>query len=179
MEKHFFAGFTQKLTFCSIIVIRRLVMIRFKRVAAFYRQKIIGKEGFTLIELMVVITILSILAIIVVPKIMDLPAKAKVTSAKTQISSFKTALVKYQSDNDRYPSTEQGLNALVQKPESDPNPQNWTAGGYLDKKTVPLDPWNHPYVYTCEDGQNYEITSYGADGKEGGTGINADIKSSE
>jgi general secretion pathway protein G len=154
-------------------------MKHIRRFTTFIRQKIHEKDGFTLIELMVVITILSILAVIVVPKIMDLPAKAKVSSAKTQIASFKTALVKYQSDNDRYPSTEQGLNALVMKPESDPIPQNWSEGGYIDKKTVPLDPWNHPYTYTCEDGQNYEIISFGADGKEGGTGVNADIKSGE
>jgi len=154
-------------------------MMRIKRFTTLLGRKLIKNDGFTLIELMVVITILSILSIIVVPKIMDLPAKAKVSSAKTQIASFKTALVKYQSDNDRYPSTEQGLNALVLKPETDPIPQNWSEGGYIDKKTVPLDPWNHPYIYTCEDGQNYEIISYGADGKEGGTGINADLKSSE
>jgi len=153
--------------------------MRIKSFTTLLRQKFLKNDGFTLIELMVVITILSILAIIVVPKIMDLPAKAKVSATKTQIAGFKTALVKYQSDNDRYPSTDQGLNALVMKPESDPIPQNWSEGGYIDKKTVPLDPWNHPYIYTCEDGQNYEIISYGADGKEGGTGIKADLKSSE
>jgi general secretion pathway protein G len=132
--------------------------------------------GFTLIEIMVVIVILGVIAALVVPKILDRPDQARVTAAKSDIATIISALKLYRLDNQRYPSTEQGLNALVAKPEQPPVPPNWKPGGYLDK--LPEDPWHHPYQY-LNPGLKGEIDvfSYGADGQPGGTGVDADIGS--
>jgi len=140
-----------------------------------------ANSGFTLIEIMIVIVILGLLATLLVPKIMQLPDEARVTKAKNDIRAIESALKLYKLDNGFYPTTEQGLKALIQKPDTQPIPQHWRQGGYLDTSKVPLDPWGHPYIYRCpgDDGRPYEIISYGADGKEGGTGVNADIKSWE
>ena len=137
------------------------------------------ESGFTLIELMIVISIIGILAIVVVPRFMDLPQKARVQRANTDIAAIGMALNRYSLDNGCYPSTEQGLQALIEKPTSDPQPNNYNEGGYLEKKTLPKDPWNHPYSYKspADNGADYEIICLGADGKEGGDGDNADIKS--
>jgi general secretion pathway protein G len=133
-------------------------------------------RGFTLIEVMVVVAILGILAAIVVPKIMGRPDDARIVAAKQDIGAITQALKLYRLDNATYPSTEQGLQALIAKPGSQPIPLNWKSGGYLDK--IPKDPWGHEYQM-LSPGVHGEIDvfSYGADGQQGGEGNNADIGS--
>lgn len=132
------------------------------------------QRGFTLIEVMVVVFILSILAAVVVPRIMDNPDKARVTKARQDIRAIESALNLYRLDNFQYPSTDQGLQALVEKPGGTPEPQNWKAGGYLDR--LPMDPWGNEYQY-LSPGQNGEIDIYslGADAVPGGEGPAEDI----
>ncbi|MHB8623483.1 MAG: type II secretion system major pseudopilin GspG [Sulfuricaulis sp.] len=132
--------------------------------------------GFTLIEILVVVVILSILAALIVPKIMDRPDQARVVAAKSDISAIISALKMYRLDNGVYPSTEQGLQALVTKPESGDVPSNWKSSGYLER--LPKDPWQHDYQY-LNPGLHGEVDvwSYGADGQPGGEGVNADIGS--
>lgn len=134
------------------------------------------QRGFTLLEVMVVVVILGILAVLVVPKIISRPDEARVLAAKQDIASLMQALKLYRLDNQRYPATEQGLQALVSKPASAPLPPNWKEGGYLDR--VPLDPWGNPCQY-LNPGVHGEIDvfSYGADGAPGGQGNDADIGS--
>ncbi|MFN4327746.1 MAG: type II secretion system major pseudopilin GspG [Limnobacter sp.] len=134
------------------------------------------QSGFTLIEIMVVVVILGILATLVVPKIMGRPDEARGVAAKQDIASIMQALNLYRLDNSRYPSNEQGLKALVERPTTEPQPSNYKQGGYLSK--VPTDPWGNPYQY-LNPGLKGEIDvmSFGADGKPGGEGINADIGS--
>jgi len=134
----------------------------------------IRNKGFTLIELMVVLVILGVLAAIIAPKIMDRPDEARIISAKQDISSVVQALKLYRLDNIRYPSTEQGLQALVTKPTIEPIPNNWKSGGYLER--LPKDPWGNAYLY-LNPGRNGEIDvfSLGPDGQTGGEGKDADI----
>ncbi len=133
-------------------------------------------KGFTLIELMVVIVILGILAGLIVPRIMGRPDEARQTKAVIQIESLETALKLYKLDNGSYPSTEQGMQALVEPPEVGILPGNWREGGYLEKGTMPKDPWNNEYIYLCPGTHgDYDIISYGADGEPGGEGKNRDI----
>ncbi|HEV7489433.1 MAG TPA: type II secretion system major pseudopilin GspG [Rhodanobacteraceae bacterium] len=129
-------------------------------------------RGFTLIEILVVVVILGILAMIVIPRVMEEPGRARVVRARQDIASIVAALSIYKLDNFVYPSTEQGLEALVTKPSGEPNAPNWSQR--LDR--VPKDPWGHPYQYQ-HPGQHGEIDvfSYGADGKAGGEGEAADI----
>jgi len=137
-----------------------------------------GQKGFTLIELMVVIVILGILAAIIAPRIIGRTDEAKVTKAKVQIRNFETALKMYKLDNGTYPTTEQGLEALIQKPSVGTIPKNWREGGYLEMSKVPLDPWGNKYVYLSPGSHgDFDIISYGADGAQGGDGFNADIES--
>ena len=133
-----------------------------------------GDSGFTLIEIMVVIAIIGILATLIVPKIMGRPDEARATAAKHDVGTLVQAFKLYRLDIGRYPTTEQGIRALVEKPTSEPVPQNWKAGGYLD--SIPKDPWGNPYQY-ANPGTHGEIDvfSYGSDGKPGGTGNDADI----
>lgn len=134
------------------------------------------QKGFTLIELMVVIVILGILAAIIAPRIIGRTDEARVTEAKVQIKNLETALKLYKLDNGRYPATEQGLTALIEKPLSGPPVRRWREGGYLEKKGVPLDPWGNPYIYASPGLQGeYDIISYGADGQRGGEGFDSDI----
>ncbi len=136
------------------------------------------QRGFTLIELMVVIVILGILAAIIAPKIIGRTDEAKVTEAKVQIRNLETALKMYKLDNGIYPTTDQGLEALVQKPSVGIIPKNWREGGYLEKSKVPLDPWGNKFVYISPGSHgDFDIISYGADGAPGGEGFNADIES--
>ena len=130
--------------------------------------------GFTLIEIMVVIAIIGILATMIVPKIMGRPDEARATAAKQDVGTIVQALKLYRLDIGRYPTTDQGLKALVEKPTSEPVPQNWKAGGYLE--SLPKDPWGNAYQYS-NPGTNSEIDvySFGADGKLGGTGLDTDI----
>ncbi len=126
-------------------------------------------KGFTFIELMVVVIILGILAAIVLPKFTGRTREARIKAAESQIQVFSTALEAYELDNGRYPTTEQGLEALVKKPTIPPIPKNWK-GPYLQKK-IPKDPWGNPYIYKCPGTHNpgsYDLYSYGPDGKEGG-----------
>jgi general secretion pathway protein G len=136
--------------------------------------------GFTLIELMVVVVILGILAALIVPRIMDRPDQARQLQAKIQIESFTTALKLYKADNKIYPTTEQGLAALVTAPAGDTSLTNYQKNGYLDKKAVPKDPWGNAYIYLCPGmHDDFDIASYGADGAQGGENANKDITSWE
>lgn len=139
------------------------------------------KKGFSLIELMVVIVILGLLATFLLPKIINRPDEARVTKALTDIKTMESALKMYKLDNGIYPTTEQGLLALIKKPTSEPLPKNWKKGGYIDSSDVPLDPWGNVYIYRSpgDNERDYEIISYGSDGKEGGEGTASDIKSYE
>lgn len=130
--------------------------------------------GFTLIEVMVVIVILGILAALVVPKVMSRPDEARVIAARQDIASLAQALKLYRLDNLRYPSSEQGLEALVSKPQLPPVPTGWKQGGYIER--LPRDPWGRPYLY-LNPGVHGEIDifSYGADGQPGGEGNDAEI----
>jgi general secretion pathway protein G len=134
------------------------------------------ERGFTLIEIMVVVAILGILAALVVPKIMGRPDEARIVAAKQDIAAIRQALNLYKLDNQRYPSTEQGLQALVERPATNPVPGNWKTGGYLER--LMSDPWGTPYQY-LNPGLHGEIDifSLGADGTPGGDGNNADIGS--
>lgn len=128
---------------------------------------------------MVVIIILGILAGLIIPRIMDRPEEAKQLKAKIQIESLETALKLYKLDNGAYPDTEQGLQALVQKPDTG-QVRNWREGGYLDKGKLPLDPWGTDFIYLSPGlNDDYDISSYGADGIQGGDGKNQDINSWE
>ena len=135
------------------------------------------QRGFTLIEIMVVVVILAVLGALVVPKILENVDKARVTRAQSDIRAIQTALDLYRLDNFTYPTTEQGLQALVTQP-SDPGITNWRSGGYLP--SLPKDPWNNPYQYVSPgaNGRDYDIISYGRDGKPGGEGYDADISTS-
>ena len=136
----------------------------------------IWRQGFTLLEVMVVVVILGILAALVVPKIISRPDEARVIAAKQDIASLMQALKLYRLDNQRYPTTEQGLQALVTKPTTTPAPPNWKTGGYIER--LPRDPWGQPYQY-LNPGLRGEIDvfSFGADGVAGGEGNDADIGS--
>lgn len=135
-------------------------------------QDRLSVKGFTLIEVMVVVVILGILASIVVPMVMDKPDEARITKAKQDISAIQAALNFYKLDNFVYPATEQGLEALVQKPSGTPEAPNWKP--YLDR--VPTDPWGRPYLYLSPGTHGeVDIFTYGADGQEGGEKANADI----
>jgi general secretion pathway protein G len=137
-------------------------------------------RGFSLIELMVVIVILGILAGMVVPKFMGRTDDAKIIKAKVDIAALTTALKLYKLDNGDYPTTEQGLKALIEPPDKEGGSGNWKKGGYLDKKTVPKDPWNNDFIYLCPGTHDdFDIISYGADGVPGGEDKNKDIKSWE
>jgi general secretion pathway protein G len=131
-------------------------------------------RGFTLIELMVVLLIIGVLAALIVPNVLDRADDARVTAAKTDVHNLMQALKLYKLDNQRYPSAEQGLQALQTKPTSGPIPPNWKA--YLD--LLPNDPWGKPYVYVSPGIKaEVDVMSFGADGQAGGEGKNADIGS--
>jgi len=133
-----------------------------------------GREsGFTLIEIMVVVVILGILAALVAPNVISRIDDAQINRANQDIRAVESALHLYRLDNFKYPTTDQGLEALVQQP-ADPSIRNWRAGGYLDK--IPVDPWGAPYQY-LQPGQNgeFDVFTLGADEQPGGEGINADI----
>ena len=137
-------------------------------------------RGFTFIELMVVMVILGILATLVVPRIMGRPEEARRLKAKVQIESIETALKLYKLDNGYYPTTEQGLEALIEAPTVGRLPMSWREGGYLEKGKVPKDPWKNDFIYLCPGVQgDYDLSSYGPDGEPGGEGKDADINSWE
>ena len=135
-----------------------------------------GRNGFTLLELVIVIAILSLLAAIIAPKMMGRADDAKIADAKIQIRNLETALKLYKLDNGSYPDTEQGLEALISKPATGNVPNKYREGGYLEQKKIPLDPWGNPYIYVSPGIHgDFDILSYGSDGKDGGTGKDADI----
>ena len=139
---------------------------------------LLSREGFSLIEVMIVVVILAILATLLAPHVMGRADDAKRAAAKAQIKNIENALQLYKLDNGIYPSNEQGLKALVEKPNSEPRPANWKAGGYLAK--VPPDPWGRLYAYSTPGKQGeFEIISLGADGTPGGEGKNADLNNWE
>jgi general secretion pathway protein G len=135
-----------------------------------------GQEGFTLIEIMVVIAIIGLLATLVVQSLRGATDRAKRTKAMADIAELKTALDRYYIDNGSYPTGDQGLAALVAASGQGAQAANYEEGGYI--RRIPTDPWGNPYVYSS-DGNNYTLKSYGADGAEGGTGKNADIDASQ
>jgi general secretion pathway protein G len=139
-----------------------------------------NRTGFTLIEIMVVIVILAMLAALVGPKLMGRTDDAKIQTTRTQIGNLETALKLYKLDNGTYPSTEQGLNALISKPTVGIIPKSYKDGGYLEKTQVPKDGWGNDYLYISpgEHG-DYDLFSYGADGAKGGDGKNSDISNWE
>ena len=133
-----------------------------------------SQDGFTLIELMVVILIIGLLATIVVQNLRSATDKAKRVKAQADISQIKSALDRYYLDAGSYPTSDQGLPALIAAPTNGNDPKDW-GGPYIER--IPLDPWGHPYIYQS-DGNEYLLKSYGADGVEGGEGKNADIDGS-
>jgi general secretion pathway protein G len=133
-------------------------------------------NGFTLIEILVVVVILSVLAVLIVPRIMDRPDEARAIAAKSDVRAIISALKLYKLDSGVYPSTEQGLQALVKKPETGEIPRNWKSSGYLDR--MPRDPWKNDYQYLNPGLHgDIDVFSFGADGQPGGEGVNADIGS--
>lgn len=138
------------------------------------RRGVRSDSGFTLLELMIVIVILGILGAIVAPRLMDEPDKARVVQARMQIENLATAVKKFYLDNGFYPTTEQGLEALVSRPSTGRTPKNYPPNGYISK--IPQDPWSNDYIYTAPGRKTpFEIMSLGADGVEGGEGHAADI----
>jgi general secretion pathway protein G len=137
-----------------------------------------SNSGFTLIEIMVVIIILGILVGLIVPRFMEKPEKARIVKAKMQIESISSALKEYKLDNGDYPTTEQGLSALVEKPSIGKIPKKYPEKGYLPK--VPKDPWGNEYIYISPgEHDDFDLISYGSDSEEGGEGKNADVRSWE
>ncbi len=135
-----------------------------------------AQSGFTLIELLVVLVILGLLAGLVMPRMFGRGEEAKRVAARAQIRILEDALHQFELDNGFYPSTEQGLEALVKKPTVGRIPQNWREGGYLEKGVVPKDPWGNPYGYISPGNHgDFDLLSYGADGEPGGEGKYADI----
>ncbi|MBB5020894.1 type II secretion system major pseudopilin GspG [Desulfurispira natronophila] len=138
------------------------------------RTKLSRQRGFSLIEIMVVVVILGVLAALVVPNILQRPDEARVTAAKADIRSISNALEMYRLDNYNYPSTDQGLEALVNQPSGFPEARNWNHDGYLN--SIPRDPWGNDYQYISPGNHgSYDLYSFGADGREGGDGVNAVI----
>ncbi len=139
-----------------------------------------NQRGFTLIELMVVIVILGILAGLIIPRIMGRPEEARRMKARVQIESIETALKLYKLDNGSYPSTEQGLEALVEAPSVGQLPRAWRDGGYLEKGRVPKDPWDSEFIYLSPGvNSDFDLISYGADGEPGGEDKDKDVNNWE
>ncbi|MGD2126882.1 MAG: type II secretion system major pseudopilin GspG [Desulfobacteraceae bacterium] len=144
------------------------------------RNKKVRDHGFTLIEIMIVIVILGILVWQIAPRIMGKPEEARRVKAQMDIATLETALKLYKLDNGRYPSTEQGLQSLVEPPTVGVLARKWREGGYLEKGKVPKDPWGTDYIYLSPGLHgDLDITSYGADGQPGGEGDDKDINNWE
>ena len=138
------------------------------------------QKGFTLIEVLVVVFILGILAALVAPKMLGRTDDAKIAQTKLQMKNLETALKLYKLDSGMFPTTDQGLEALVKKPETEPVPKKYKDDGYLEKTAIPKDAWGNPYLYLSPGShRDFDIISYGSDGKPGGEGKDADIKNWE
>ena len=139
-----------------------------------------GKSGFSLVELLVAVSIMLVLAGVVALNLAKDPGRARVARAKSDIATLKTALRLYQSDNFTLPTQRQGLEALVARPASEPVPKNWREGGYIDSAVLPKDPWGNDYIFFVPGRarEAFEIVSYGADGQPGGEDEAADLSSS-
>jgi general secretion pathway protein G len=140
-------------------------------------KRIDRQQGFTLLEILIVITILGILASLVAVRLMDRPAEARAMKAQLDIKTLENALKLFKLDNGFYPSTDQGLRALIEKPTIGRNPIRWREGGYLEKGAVPQDPWVRDYLYMSPGVHNtdFDLWSYGGDGEEGGEAEDRDI----
>ncbi len=136
--------------------------------------KRVPRAGLTLVEMIVVLAIIALVAVLIVPNVIGRPDEARVTVAKTDLKTIAAALRIYRLDNGDYPTTEQGLEALVERPTAPPEPRAWASDGYLPE--MPTDPWNRPYIYRSP-GRNgaFDLLSYGKDGKEGGEDLDADL----
>jgi general secretion pathway protein G len=144
------------------------------------KNPVMNTQGFTLIEIMVVVVILGILAGLIVPRIMDKPEEAKMTKARIQIKALEQALKFYKLDNGSYPTTEQGLQALVEPPAVGSLAKRWKEGGYLEKGKVPQDPWYNEFIYISPGlHSDFDLMSYGSDGEPGGEGTGEDINNWE
>ena len=143
---------------------------------ALSRRRRDPQAGVTLIEMMVVLVIIAVVAAIIVPNVIGRPDEARATVAQTDMRAIGSALELYRLDNQSYPSTAQGLEALASRPSISPEPRNWAEGGYLSE--VPTDPWGNPYLYRSpgETG-GFDLISLGADGQPGGDGVNSDLGS--
>ncbi len=142
-------------------------------------RKILGaRGGFTLIEMIVVLAIIGVLALIIVPNVIGRPDQARVTVAKTDLRTISAALKIYRLDNGDYPTTEQGLAALVSRPTVPPEPINWSSDGYLP--AVPVDPWGNPYSYRSPGvSGRFDLSSLGKDGQPGGEELDADLSAAD
>ncbi len=131
-----------------------------------------SRAGLTLVEMIVVLAIIALVAVLIVPNVIGRPDEARVTVAKTDLKTIASALRIYRLDNGDYPTTQQGLAALVERPTSPPEPRSWASDGYLPE--LPTDPWGNPYVYR-QTGGRFDLMSYGKDGAEGGEELDADL----
>ena len=140
-----------------------------------------AQSGFTLMEVLVVLIIITILATVVGVNVLHKPGEARMAAARVQIKSLQTALAMYKTEQGQFPTQEQGLDALCLPPTALPVPEHYPEGGYLETRKVPLDPWGHEYVYLVpgRHGEPYEIVTYGSDGEPEGKGEAADISSSD
>ncbi|HAB55535.1 MAG TPA: type II secretion system protein GspG [Cellvibrionales bacterium] len=138
-----------------------------------------NQQGFSLIEVLVVVVIMGMLIGLIGPNVLGQVDRARVTTAKADIATLSQALDMYKLDNHFYPTTDQGLEALVKKPQASPSPKNWNSQGYLKGSELPLDPWDNDYVYLSpgEGSEPYELMSLGADARVGGDGYASDISS--
>jgi len=138
-----------------------------------------NQQGFSLIEVLVVVVIMGMLIGLIGPNVLGQVDRARVTTAKADIATLSQALDMYKLDNHFYPTTDQGLEALVKKPQASPSPKNWNSQGYLKGSELPLDPWDNDYVYLSpgESSEPYELMSLGADARVGGDGYASDISS--
>lgn len=133
-------------------------------------------RGFTLLEILIVVLIIGLIVALVVPNLVGQPDQAKIKMARAQMSNFDTALQMYYLSNSHYPSSDQGLQALVERPSGYPEPQSWGPQPYM--KRIPLDPWGNEYIYS-NDNNDFVIYSLGSDGEEGGDGVAEDIYSND
>jgi general secretion pathway protein G len=132
------------------------------------------QKGFTLIEIMVVVVIIGLLATLILPRVLGRQDEAFVAKAKSDIRALSSAMKLYRLDNFNYPSTEQGLEALMKRPDGDPPAKNWKSGGYIE--ALPRDPWGNPYQYLSPgERMEFDLWSQGSDGRPGGDGVAADI----